>query len=66
MVEVFHECHNLNLRLVTKARACKVAGQKRKLGRERKCEGINLHTPKGASTLGIEVPVDSQMFKEKL
>jgi len=28
------------------------------------CEGINSHTPKGASTLGIGVPVDSQIFRE--
>jgi hypothetical protein len=27
---------------------------------------MNLHTPKGASTLGIGVVVDSQMFKEWL
>jgi hypothetical protein len=31
-----------------------------------KCEGINPHTPKGASTLGIGVLMDSQMFKEQL
>jgi len=24
----------------------------------RECEGIDLHTPKGTPTLGIEVPVD--------
>jgi len=40
--------------------------QKRKPNREQKCEGMNPHTPKGASTLGIGVPMDSQMFKEKL
>jgi hypothetical protein len=33
---------------------------------EGKCEGMNLHTPKGASTLGIGVPVDSRMFREQL
>jgi hypothetical protein len=44
--------------------ACKVAGLERKLGSERKCEGMNPHTPKGTSTLGIGVPMDSQMFKE--
>jgi len=26
---------------------------KRKPGSERWCEGVNLHTPKGASTLGV-------------
>jgi len=51
---------------VTKARACKVAGQERKPGSERKCEGMNLHTPKGASTLGVGVPIDFRMFKEQL
>jgi hypothetical protein len=58
-------CRNLSLGLVTKARACKVAGQERKPGNERKCEGMNLHTPKGASTLGVGVRVDSQMFRNK-
>ncbi len=33
---------------------------------EGKCEGMNPHTPKGASTLGVEVPMDSQIFKERL
>jgi len=51
---------------MTKVRACKVAGQEKKLESERKCEGMNPHTPKGASTLGVGVSVDSQMFKEKL
>jgi len=31
-----------------------------------KCEGVNLHTSKGASTLGIGVLVDSRIFKEQL
>jgi len=44
---------------VTKARDCKVTGQERKPGSERNCEGMNLHTPKGAPTLGIGVLVDS-------
>jgi len=30
----------------------------------RECEGIDLHTPKGTPTLGIGVPVDSQMFRK--
>jgi len=59
-------CCNPSLGLVTKARACKVAGQERKLGNERKCEGMNLHTPKGASTLGVGVRMDSQMFRKKI
>jgi hypothetical protein len=56
-------CHNPNLGLMTKVRACKVVGQERKLMSERKCEGMNPHTSKGVSTLGVGVPVDSQMFK---
>ncbi len=32
----------------------------------RKCEGMNPHTLKGASTLGVGVPVDSQIFKRRL
>ncbi len=59
------DCCNPSLGLVTKAKACKIANQKRKLDREQKCEGMNLHTPKGASTLGVGVSVDSQMFKER-
>jgi len=54
-----NNCRNPNLRLVTKARACKVAGQERKPKSERKCEGMNPHTPKGASTLGLGVPMNS-------
>jgi hypothetical protein len=32
----------------------------------RECEGINPHIPKGASTLGIEVSVDSKFFRDQL
>jgi hypothetical protein len=32
---------------------------------ERKCEGMNFHTPKGVSTLGVGVLVHFQMFKER-
>jgi len=31
---------------------------KEKPGNEEKCERINPHTPKGASTLGVRVPMD--------
>jgi hypothetical protein len=31
-----------------------------------KCEGMNLHTPKWAPTLGVGVTMDSQIFKEWL
>jgi len=58
---------------VTKTRACKVAGQNgspgvtpHAPGSVRKCEGMNPHTPKGVSTLGVGVPVDSQIFRWKL
>jgi len=55
-----HNYRNPSLRLATKVRACKVAGQEgspkvtpHALGSVRNCEGMNFHTPKGASTLGI-------------
>ncbi len=63
---VVNTCHNPSLRLMTKAKACKVASQEIKPGNESKCEGMNPHTPKGASTLGVGVLVDSQMFRERL
>jgi hypothetical protein len=66
-------CRNPSLGLATKARACKVAGQEgspgvmlhapRSVG---KCEGMNPHTSKGASTLGIGVTVDFRIFREQL
>jgi len=59
------KCRNLSVGLVTKARVCKVASQKRKPENERKCEGMNLHTPKGISTLGVGIMVDSRMFREQ-
>jgi hypothetical protein len=46
-------CHNPNLGLVTKAKACKVASQEgspgvtsHAPGSAKECEGVNLHTPK--------------------
>jgi hypothetical protein len=66
-------CRNLSIGLTIKARGCKIAGQEGSLrvmshapGNARKCEGIGLHTPKGTPTLGIGIPVDSQMFKVQL
>jgi hypothetical protein len=59
-------CRNPSLGLMTKARACKVAGQEKELRSERKCEGMNPHTPKWAPTLGVRVPMDSRMFKKRL
>jgi hypothetical protein len=65
-----HICCNLSLGLVTKAKACKVASQKgvtlhapRNVA---KCKGMNSHTTKGASTLGVEIIVDFQIFRERL
>jgi len=56
---------------VTKARAYKAVGQEgspgvmlHAPGSARECEGIDPHNPKGTPTLGVGVPVDSQMFKE--
>ncbi len=67
------KCHNPSLELVTKARACKVSGQKgnpavtpHTFANVRGCEGMNPHIPKGVSTLVVEVPMDCRMFKEKL
>jgi hypothetical protein len=65
-------CCNLSFGLATKSRAYKVVGQKgspgvmpHALGNVGKCEGMNPHTSKGTSTLGVEVPVDSQNFRER-
>jgi len=58
---------------VTKARACKVIGQKRTPGvtphaleSVGNCEGMNPHTPKGAFILGVGVLMNSQIFRELL
>jgi len=59
-------CHNLSHGLAMKAKACKGASQKgshgitsHAPGRVGKCEGMNLHTPKWAPTLGVGVSMDS-------
>jgi hypothetical protein len=54
-------CRNPSLGFATKARACKVAGQESEPQSERKCDGMNPHTPKGTSTLGVRVPMDCKM-----
>jgi hypothetical protein len=66
----YGKCCNLNFGFATKAKACKVVSQEgspgitpHAPGSVRKCEGMNPHTPKGASTLRIWVPMDSQMFR---
>jgi len=58
---------------VTKARAHKGGGLRgssgvtsHALGSVKKCEGKNPYTPKGAPTLGVGVPMDSQIFRKKL
>ncbi len=35
-------------------------------GNVRKCEGVNLHTPKATPTLGDGVPVNSRNFRKRL
>jgi hypothetical protein len=66
-------CHNPNLGLTTKVRACKGASQKGSLRvtfhvlvNVRECEGMNPHTPKWALTLEVGVMMDSRFFKEQL
>ncbi len=64
-------CHNLSLGLATNVKACKGAGQEgpritshapKSVG---ECEGMNPHTPKWTPTLGIEVMMDSQIFRKR-
>jgi hypothetical protein len=62
--KMIQNCHNINLKLATKARACEGEGQGGSLGvtfhafgSVRECEGMNLHTPKWVPTLGVGVPV---------
>jgi hypothetical protein len=66
-------CHNPNLGLVTKARACKGAGQEgsprvtsRAPGNVGECEVMTPHTPKGAPILEVGASVDSLIFREWL
>jgi len=58
---------------VTKARVCKRARQEGDPkgtfyihGSAGECERMNPHTPKATPTWGVEVPKDSQIFKERL
>ncbi len=71
--KMIQNCHNISLKLAIKARACEGEGQEgspvvtfHALGSARECEGMNPHIPKWAPTLGIGVPVHSQIFREKL
>jgi hypothetical protein len=70
---VVNFCHNHSLGFTTKAKTCKGEGQEgspgvtfHALGSVGKCEGMNRHTPKCAPTLGIKIPMDSWIFKERL
>jgi hypothetical protein len=67
------KCCNSSFRLATNARVYEGAGQKwspgvtcHAPGSVGKCEGMNPHTPKWAPTLGIGVPMDFWIFKERL
>ncbi len=58
---------------MTKARACKGAGQKGSVGvtshapeNVGECEGMNPHTPKWVPMLGVGVLMDFQIFREQL
>jgi hypothetical protein len=69
---------NPSLKVATKARACKGAGQEGSLGitshavgSVEECEGMNPHTPKWVPTpkwtpKWVGVPMDSQIFREQL
>jgi hypothetical protein len=66
-------CHNPSFGLTTKARAYRSAGQEGSLvvtfhtpGSAKEYEGMNLHTPKGTPILGVGVPEDSRIFRERL
>jgi hypothetical protein len=50
------KCCNPSFGFVTKTKAYKVTGQKRKPGNESKCAGMNPHIPKRASTLKLGLP----------
>jgi hypothetical protein len=65
-------CCNPSLEFATKSRDYKVVGQEWGMGitfhapkSVGECEGMNLHTPKWAPTLGIGVLLNSQIFKGK-
>jgi hypothetical protein len=58
---------------MTKTRACKGADQEGTTvvlshapENVQECEGMNPHTAKWTSTLGVGVPMDCQIFREQL
>ncbi len=59
------KCRNLNLGLTTKAKVCKSTGQERDPGVWESVK-MNIHTPKWTLMLGVGVPVDSWIFRERL
>jgi hypothetical protein len=72
-LKCYINCRKPNLGLMIKARAYKRGRQEggpegtsytpRSAG---ECEKMNPHTPKATSTWGVGVPMDSQIFREKL
>jgi len=66
------QCHNLSHGLTTKAKVCKVAGREGSQDSHnillKVWKGVRERTltPQGNSTLGVRVPVDSQIFKRRL
>ncbi len=59
----------LTLGLQLRQRGCGPRGNSRVTshtpGSVRKCEGVNLHTPKATPTLGDRILMDSQNFREQ-
>jgi hypothetical protein len=71
LISTLHYCRNPSLELATKAKGLQGCGPKGSPGvtshipgSGRKCEGVNLHTPKAIPTLGDGVPMDFQNFRE--
>jgi hypothetical protein len=56
---ISYEVYFINVKIVIKCDIITVAGQERKPGSERKCERMNVHTPKEVSTLEVKVVIDS-------
>ncbi len=66
------KCQNFNLRLMTKVKAYKGAGQEWSPrvtfyapGGVGECQALNPRTPKWAPTLGVRAPMDFQIFRRK-
>jgi len=68
-----HACHDPSLGFTTKAKGLQGCEPRPSLGvtfscpgNAKECERMNPHTPKWTPMLGVEVLVDSQMFREWL